>query len=125
MNRKSRGLGAGIIVIAAAAGIAPRADALTWYWANGPKCMISEHPPAYELARTRSLGARIVDDKAGRTEVVLPSLEAYKSFMAKGFHFVFFKNQQTCAAYLKEQDQIKAEQQRAHQEYEKELQKYR
>jgi hypothetical protein len=119
--RKSRVAAVGILA-AAAIGGASAADGAPWYWSNGSKCFVSDHPPAYELAQTRAAGARLVEQKGGRTEIVLPSLEAYRSWMQKGFHFIFFANQQACNVYLQEQARIKADEDRAHQEYEKELQ---
>jgi hypothetical protein len=113
-----------IVAAAAAAAltsIVPRADAQTWYWVNGAKCQVSAHPPAYELAQTKALGARVVETKPGRIEIVLPSLEAYKPFIAKGFHFIFFKTEPACNAYLQEEARIQSDEQRAHQEYEQEL----
>lgn len=113
------------IVAAAAAfalmNIVAQAAAPTWYWVNGAKCQPSAHPPAYELAQTKAAGGRVVETKPGRIEIVLPSLEAYKPFMDKGFHFIFFANEQVCSAYLQELARIRADEQRAHQEYQQEL----
>ena len=111
-----------LLAAALSAGGAPRAAAVRWYWANGAKCQPSDHPPAFELAQTRTLGGRLVEDKTGRTEIVLPSLEAYQPLRQKGFHFIFFKTEQACAAFLQEEARRKAEQDRAYQEYRKELQ---
>ena len=121
MDRKSPLIVLGILC-AALGGIASAADAATWYWSNGSKCQVSDHSPAFELAHTRALGGRIVA-KGARTEIVLPQLEAYKPLMQKGFHFVFFANEKACGQYLQEQARIKADEQRAHQEYEDELKK--
>ena len=122
MDGKSRVI-LGAILAAAAASVAPQAEALTWYWAQGATCQVSVHPPAYELAQARSAGARIVEEKDGRTEIVLPSVEAYQPFRQKGFHFVFFKDEKACSLYLQDQARIKSDQDRAHEEYVKELQK--
>ncbi|HVH76292.1 MAG TPA: hypothetical protein VM755_15365 [Stellaceae bacterium] len=121
MYRKSPLIFLGMLSVALG-GIASAADAATWYWSNGSKCQVSDHPPAFELAHTRALGGRIVA-KGARTEIVLPQLEAYKPLMQKGFHFVFFKNEKACGQYLQDQARIKADEQRAHQEYEDELKK--
>ena len=120
MQLKSQAIVAALAALAFAS-IAGKAQALTWYWASGAKCQVATHPPAYELAQTKAAGGRAVEAKPGRVEIVLPSLEAYKAFMQKGFHFIFFKSEKICTAYLQEEARIQSDEQRAHQEYEREL----
>jgi hypothetical protein len=120
MQFKSRAIVAAVAALASMS-IVAKAAAPTWYWVNGAKCQVSAHPPAYELAQTKAAGGRVVETKPGQIEIVLPSLEAYKPFMQRGFHFIFFTTEPACTAYLQEEARIQSDEQRAHQQYEREL----